>query len=370
MKVRIGRLVFTRRPINRLNSMNKVIFEDMGLLYADLGSLNNKLRNKSVLVTGGYGMVASYILWYLIYLNEYHFFNLKIYVLCRHKHKLIQKFGLDVCDANFEVILQDVCVDLMGRPRFDFIIHSASIASSEHFSTKPVDVINANVLGTFNILNKALLDESEGVLYISSMAVHGLVEGRVTVTEKDMGYMDPLDLRSCYGESKRLAETACISYFHQYGVKANIARLCHTYGPTMDLSDKRVFASFVADCIAGRDIKVLSDGSASRVFIYLRNAIDACLRILLSEPSGEAYNVTNHNNTVSIKDLAEMLAKISGSKSKVFFEPRKEGDTYLEANSPDIHPIFSGDKLKRDLGWICNVSVYDGFKRTIRSFEE
>ena len=128
--------------------------------------------------------------------------------------------------------------------------------------------------------------------------------------ETEYGYLDPATVRACYGESKRMGETLCVAYHAQYGVPAKIVRPFHTYGPGMDLSDGRVFADFVADLVARRDLVMKSDGRAQRAFCYLADATVGFFTVLLRGEAGAAYNVGNPDAEVSILELARTLANL------------------------------------------------------------
>ncbi|KAA6336830.1 GDP-6-deoxy-D-mannose reductase [termite gut metagenome] len=152
-------------------------------------------------------------------------------------------------------------------------------------------------------------------LYFSSGEVYGKVNDSIaTVSETDYGYLDPMNVRSCYGESKRMGENICISYMHQYGIPVKVVRPAHTYGPGMDLNDGRVFADFVRDVAHNNNIVMHSDGSNSRAFCYLSDATIAFFIVLLYGTNGEAYNVANPLCEITIIELAEKLVKLFPDK--------------------------------------------------------
>ena len=180
-------------------------------------------------------------------------------------------------------------------------------------------------------------------------------------------YLQPTDVRSCYAESKRLGECFCAGYSSEYHIKTTIIRPQHTYGPTMDLHDSRVFAEFVKNIVENHDIEMKSDGSAKRTFCYLSDAADAFWRVLLLGKSGEAYNLCNNNCFCSISELADIMASIYPEKNlQVIHVKRTTNDTYAEDKNANI-VMFDNTKLK-DLGWNPSISIKEGFKRTIDSF--
>lgn len=347
--------------------MNRIISEDLdNICSSNIDWM--KFKNKTVLISGAYGMLPSYMVFTLIRLNEtIPDMNIKIIAFVRNEKKLADRFGAYTNKPYFQTIIGDIKECQKIDEKIDYIIHGASPASSQYYWTNPVDVILPNMLGTYNLLELAKKNNVDSFLFFSSGEVYGsLIKDEVL--ESDMGAVVPMNVRSCYSESKRMGETLCKCYSHQYGLNIKVARPAHTYGPTMDIeNDKRVFAEFVARAIKGEDIVMKSDGSAERTFCYIADAIIAFFTIMLHGENAEAYNVVNKNATVSIKELGEIVASLSyGKSSKVITEPRKNDDTYLE-NKHKKHSTMSVSKLEA-FGWSCNYSIEKGFERTIKSF--
>jgi len=349
--------------------MNPVIFNDMQEIH-DAGIVDwHRFYGKTVLVTGAYGMLASYVVFMLVYLNETQpGANIAILALGRRQDKFERRFGEYAGKDYFTFIQQDICALSGDIPHADFIIHAAGHSSPQLYGTHPVEVILPNTIGTLNLLEKARTDSSEGFLFFSSGAAQGLLEDRDTIAEDDMGYLNPMDISSCYAESKRLGETLCKSYCHQYGVPAKVVRPGHTFGPTLDLNDSRSFAAFVSDAVHGRDIAMKSAGDVMRVFCYIGDAILACFKVLLDAPAGEAYLVTEPANVLAIKDLAALVAKLAKRPGTRVVRTRREaGDAHVEILPMTKHPLISVAKLHA-LGWKSRVSLEEGFRRTIESF--
>jgi UDP-glucuronate decarboxylase len=329
----------------------------------------HRLYGKTVLISGAYGMLASYMVFMLIYLNETQpGANIRILALGRNQDKFAQRFG-DYAGRDYLMFVeQDVSALLGSIPHADFVIHAAGHASPQLYGTRPVDVILPNTHGTLNLLDKARTDKAEGFLFFSSGAVHGFPGDWDTFAEEDMGYLNPMEVSSCYGESKRLGETLCKSYCQQYGVPAKVVRPLHTFGPTLDLNDGRSFAAFVSDAVSGRDIVMKSDGNVMRVFCYISDATLAWFKVLLDAPAGEAYLVTAPANVLAIKELAALVAKLSKrSGTRVVRTQRESGDPHVEILAVTRHPRVSTAKLQA-LGWKSRVGLEEGFRRTIDSF--
>ena len=182
-----------------------------------------------------------------------------------------------------------------------------------------------------------------------------------------MGIIDPLDIRSCYAESKRMGETLCMDYYTQYGVPCKIVRISHTFGPTMDIeSDKRVFAEFVNSAVAGNDIVIRSDGKTERPFCYITDCIIAIIYVMFNGKKGEAYNINRMDSFYSIEEIAQMIVELLGRKINYKFEIREKSKDYIESINNIAHP--SNKKLV-DLGWIPRTEIKEGFRRTIDFFQ-
>jgi nucleoside-diphosphate-sugar epimerase len=249
----------------------------------------------------------------------------------------------------------------------DYIIHAASQASPKYYGQDPVGTLSANVFGTHHLLRLAREKRSRGFLFFSSAEVYGEVNPRqIPCPESVYGSVDPMQVRSCYAESKRLGETLCVAWAHQHGVPARIVRPFHTYGPGMALDDGRVFSDFVADVAAGRDIIMRSDGTAVRAYCYLADAVAGYFTVLLKGQNGQAYNVGNNRAEASVLELAKRLVALYPEKNlKVIqvAEPPRPG--YLASKVSRVSP----DTTKIEaLGWRPVHSLESGFRRTIHSF--
>lgn len=182
--------------------------------------------------------------------------------------------------------------------------------------------------------------------------------------------MDVLDEHSCYGESKRMGENWCASFAREYYVPTRSVRITHTYAPTMDVDhDQRVFASFMKCLMNQQDIVMLSDGSAKRPFCYIADAVAAFLLILLKGENGQAYNMSNEHEFLSIGELADTLVTLDSKKHlKVVRKQRPKDDVYME-NKANCGICPSSAKL-RSLGWTGEYDVRHGFSQVLRYLKE
>lgn len=327
-----------------------------------------ELSGKVVLITGASGFLPAYMVELLLWLNE----NINadnpttIIGLVRNGKKAAERFAAHLNRRDLKLVVQDVCDPIQVDGPVDYIIHAASQASPKYYGVDPVGTLSANVLGTWRMLELARLKNSRKFLFFSSGEVYGTVSDQLT-SENAYGYLEPLNVRSCYAESKRMAENMGACWHHQYGVPFVSVRPFHTYGPGMDLADGRVFADFVADIVAGRNIVMKSDGSAVRAFCYLADATSGFFTVLFKGIDGQAYNVGNSNGETSIIDLADLLVALFPERNlSVQKLDMLSGSNYLKSPVTRICPDIS---KVRSLGWEPETSVSQGFTKTIRSFE-
>ncbi|MXV51701.1 NAD-dependent epimerase/dehydratase family protein [Pedobacter sp. HMF7647] len=344
---------------------NRIIEEDLSSIYN--ANIDWKLfTNKTVLITGASGFLPAYMVETLLYVNKVSpGINIKVIALVRNKEKAEQKFKEHLSNRHLEILVQDVCTPVTISAKIDYIVHAASQASPKYYGIDPVGTLSPNVLGTINMLQLAKEKKVVSFLYFSSAEVYGQVaENCNPVKESYYGLLDPMQLRACYGESKRMGENICVSYYHQFGVPVKVARPFHTYGPGMQLDDGRVYADFLRNVINNENIEVTSDGSAKRAFCYLSDATIGFLTVLLSGNVGEAYNVGNPFAEHSISELADILAQIRKNPLSVIRKAvniKGYIQSSLARNTPDISKMIA-------LGWIPQIGVFEGFKRTYQSY--
>jgi UDP-glucuronate decarboxylase len=347
--------------------LNKIIQEDLERI------INTNLpwqtvAGQTILISGANGFLPAYMVKTLLYLNEKRVGNpTKVIGVVRNRDRALQRFAEYQGRDDFQMVIQDICDPLYISEKIDYVIHAASQASPKYYRKDPVGTLSANIIGTHNLLKLSLEKEVKGFLFFSSGEIYGQLDSPQIPTKEDTyGWVDPMDVRSCYAESKRMGETMCVSWAQQFGVPIKIARPFHTYGPGMSLDDGRVFADFVADIISGRDINMVSDGSALRAFCYLADAVEGFFTVLFRGEIGQAYNIGNDKCEISILGLANLLVGLFPEKGlKVVNVRRESGASYLESkitrNCPDITKAGK-------LGWFPTTSLAQGFVRTIRSF--
>jgi len=258
----------------------------------------------------------------------------------------------------FEFVEQDVtkAFDIAGP--FDGVLHMASPASPKDYLRHPVETLEVGSAGTHNMLEVARRDGARFLVTSTSESYGDPLEH--PQTETYWGNVNPVGPRSCYDESKRFAEALTMAFHRHYGVRTNIARIFNTYGPRMKLDDGRVVPAFVDQALRGQPITIFGDGSQTRSFCYVSDLVDGLYRLMQSE---ERYPVNLGNpNEMTMLEFAQHIQKITGSASRIVFEPLPQDDP--KRRRPDI------SKAKRTLGWEPQVPLENGLRETIAYFRE
>jgi UDP-glucuronate decarboxylase len=304
------------------------------------------LKNKTMLVTGGTGLIGSTLIRSLLYVNEKNQLNLHIVALVRNKQKAAQVFGNTT--HNFLEYVVGTVEDFPKITRhIDYIVHAASPTASKFFIYNPVETIKAGVLGTINLLDLAVKENVSGFVYLSSMEAYGKITEEVDLTEDKLGYINPIDTRSCYPECKRLCEALCNAYAKEYGIRATSIRLAQTFGPGVARDDVRVFAMMARCALEKNDIILQTKGTSKHSYLYTVQAITAILTVLLKGEHGQVYNAANPKTYCSIYEMGEMVAQeITGGEIKV--RVNENGNTSLYPDSSFLN--LNIDKIK-GLGW-------------------
>lgn len=321
--------------------------------------------NKTVFITGSTGLIGSLIINVLLLANEKKNLNITILALARSKQKVYDTFGDFVNHPKIKFIYSDIINLQEIKEPVHYIIHGASITDSKKFVVNPIETIDTALIGSKRILELAKQKNIISMVYLSSLEVYGLPKkDDYEITESDYGYLDIINPRSSYSESKRMVECMCSAYASEYHVPVKIVRLAQTFGAGVDYNDNRVFAQFARSVIEKTDIILHTEGKTIRNYCYTTDAIRAIIYTLLLGKNGEAYNVANSNTSISIKDMASLLVnRYKESGIKIVYEindPMKYG------YNPVVHINLCTDKLIK-LGWKAEIDFPEMFDRLIES---
>lgn len=310
----------------------------------------------NVLITGATGLIGSRLAEKMLEAND-----CNVYAAGRNMERAMKRFAAFANNLHFHFVQYDVTMPLQYDVSFDYIIHAASNASPNFFAEKPVEVMMSNLLGVKNLLDYGKSHGLKRFLYVSSGEVYGEGDGRV-FTEDYQGYVDINSPRSCYPSSKRATETLCAAYGKEYGIDFVIARPCHTYGPGFTEQDNRVYAQFIRNVLNGEDIIMKSTGSQMRSWLYVDDCVEGLLTILRKGASGEAYNIADASSNISIRQLAEMIADITGRQVIIDMPSDAEKAGY----NPVTKSVFSTQKLEA-LGWKIEGTMREKMENTIKN---
>lgn len=316
------------------------------------------ISDGSVLVTGASGLIGSCIID-LLMLSNSHGRHFEVYALGRNKEKLQERFKSFLHADNLHFVEQDIMQPLDDSISYDYIIHGASNADPRNYALYPAETMLINIEGAKNVLNYCKNHCDARALLMSTFEVYGNA-GKDIYSESDCGVVDLNMLRSCYPESKRCMEILTCCYVDEYDVNAVIGRLSSIYGPTMAKDDSKAHAQFIRNALNGEDIVLKSKGEQRRTYCYVLDAVTGLLCVLAKGVKGEAYNIANENAIVSIAEVAQTVADITGTKVIMQLPSELEKKGY----SKPQNCILDNTKLKM-LGWNGKYGINRGFNECI-----
>ena len=306
---------------------------------------------KKILVTGGAGFLGSH--------------------LCE---RLLNEGNEVICLDNYFTGTKENIVHLLSNPFFELIRHDVTMpffievdqiynlacpASPVHYQYNPIKTMKTSVMGAVNMLGLAKRIKAR-ILQASTSEVYGDPQIHPQ-TESYWGHVNPIGIRACYDEGKRAAETLFVNYHIQNKVKIKIIRIFNTYGPRMHPNDGRVVSNFIVQALKGKDITLFGDGLQTRSFCYADDLIDGMIRMMNSrEDFTGPVNIGNPNE-FTIKELAEHVIRLTGTSSKIVYQPLPQDDPMQR--KPDI--TLAGNEL----GWAPKIQLEEGLKKTIAYFK-
>ncbi len=346
--------------------------KDWARMETTLGKRLEAFRGKRILVTGAAGFLGFGFLHFFSYLNRNLLKDGRLSVVAADNYiRGRPRWLLELVSASPDIrmIRQDITQSWpeSGANRFDFIIHGASIASPKVYRQYPLETLDTNISGLRHMLELAKRHQSESILYFSSSEIYGdPPPHQIPTSETYRGNVSCIGPRACYDESKRLGETLCYLYFHQHGVPAKIVRPFNNYGPGLRMADGRVLPDFCRDVLADRDIVLRSDGSPTRTFCYVSDALTGYLLAMLSSHHAEPFNVGTESPEISMRDLGQILLDVAGSKGRVIHKPSDEAD-YLTDNPNRRCPNIA--KARSLLGYTPLVDLRLGLGRMLQWYK-
>lgn len=355
--------------------MGQNIHMESEVLYRDLTEAADSVQidwqrfcRKRILITGATGLIGSLLVKTLLLAGKKHELDLRVVAVVRNQEKAKELFA-SYMEEGLELAVCDILRPFTVEGAVDFIFHTAGVTASKEFVERPVETILTTLKGTEQVLELARAKKSESVVYLSSMEAYGVVDAdHFTVTETDYGYIDPLQVRSSYSESKRMAEGLCGAYAHEYGVPVKTARLAQTFGAGISRSENRVFAQFARSIMSGEDIVLHTDGSKAHCYCYTSDAVLGLLTVLLCGSSGEAYNISNEDTFGTIRGMAQMLVEAyPESGSKLVFDIPEDAQKYGYA--PTSKMLVDAGKLHA-LGWEAHIGLSEMFERLMDYMRE
>ncbi len=342
----------------------KQYFDDYEKTFDVIKNID-KLRNKSILITGCTGMICSAVVDLLFTLNCRRKYGIQIFLASRNAEKVKKRFCEFEFGKDYTFLKYDATRMETLNISVDYIIHGASNANPKLYLVEPVETMLSNIIGLNVLLQSAKEKKGSRLLYLSSSEVYGKKENNTPYLETEYGYVDILNSRSCYPSSKRAAESLCVAYGMEFGVDVVIARPGHIYGPTITPHDDRASAQFTRSAKAGSNIVMKSDGAQLRSYCYTVDCASALIAILLNGINYNAYNISNSSSIVTIRELAKALATVSGIDLVVesASDIEKKGYNMMSNSSLNSKKIES-------LGWHAIFSLLEGVKRTLDYYYE
>lgn len=339
---------------------------DSKLYNADLqkavSSLDlSKIRDKSILITGGLGLICSSIVDLLIVANRMKDLNVRIYLAARNKKRFDEKYQQyqDVCFVEYDA-LKTVNFNF----DVDYIVCGAGVASPDKYVSEPVETMLSNLTGVKNILEYARHNNVKRVIYISSSEIYGKKQTDEQFAEGAYGIVDLDSVRSSYAVAKQASELLCKSFTSEYEIDTVIVRPGHVFGPTASKMDKRISSDFAYKAAMGLSLEMKSSGLQKRSYCYAIDAATAILIVLLKGYSGEAYNICTEE-ILTIREMAEIYAH-AGHVSLSYVDPTEKE---IKAFNPMNNSSLSYKKLE-SLGYRKIFTTREALEHTVYILRE
>ncbi|MCD8010255.1 MAG: NAD-dependent epimerase/dehydratase family protein [Lachnospiraceae bacterium] len=346
--------------------MESVLTEDLREL-AESSLPVEEFRDSTFLITGATGLVGSLLVRALLTCNRVYHLNLRVLAVVRNVEKARGIFG--ETESALDYVTADLATDeLEIEEKIDYVVHAAAVTASRMMVEDPLGTIRTAIYGTDTVLQLAAKKKVRACVYLSSIEVYGQPSVSGKTTEKDLGYVDPGVVRSCYPEGKRMCECLCTAYVAQYGLNVIIARLAQTFGAGTLPGENRVFAQFARSILRGTDIVLHTSGESEGNYVYTMDAVYAILLLLTAGEKGMAYNISNEESHTTIREMAELVAhEIADDRIRVVIDIPK--DAAALGYAPPVKMWLDSSRM-RSLGWRPRVGLLDSYRRLIRWMRE
>jgi UDP-glucuronate decarboxylase len=352
----------------------EVVQTDLDDICARLADEFGVMAGKRLLIVGGAGFLGYYLVQSIVHYNRTAEKPIDLTVFDSYVRGVPSWLSELEGTANLTIATHDVTHPVPASlGAVQFIIHAASIASPKFYRLHPIETMDANVNGLRNLLEYARVQQTsanpvEGFLFYSTSEIYGDPHPEdIPTPETYRGNVSCTGPRACYDESKRYGETLCVNFAQQYGLPIKTARPFNNYGPGLKITDARVLPDFARDVFANRDIIMYSDGSPTRTFCYITDAIVGYYKVLIKGRPGEAYNIGTETPEVSMRTLAERVISISsevfGYSGKLVFATSEDAE-YLTDNPNRRCPIIT--KAREELSYEPTVGFDEGLERSLR----
>lgn len=357
-----------------------VVSEDLRYLQDRCEKEFLEMSGGRLLIAGGAGFLGYYLVQAALYWNSLHPPAQAIHLTVLDNFVRGVPAWLTALQRNryLRLLRHDITQPLPADlGAFDYAIHAASIASPTFYRKCPIETMDANINGLRFLLDYCLRQKEAGkpiagMLFYSSSEIYGdPTPENIPTPETYRGNVSCTGPRACYDESKRYGETLCVNFAQQHEIPVKVARPFNNYGPGLKITDRRVIPDFARDIFAGRDIVMLSDGSAKRTFCYVADAVAGYYKILVKGRPGEAYNIGVETPEISMLELAERVIQLGkelfGYQGKVVHQVSADKD-YLVDNPNRRCPIIT--KARTDLGYDPRIGLDEGLRRSLIWYSE
>lgn len=348
--------------------MHHIIKEDIEIITRNLGDAAKDFEGKTVVISGGAGFLGSYFLGTIHYLNQNVFKSpCRVISLDNYITGTKQGFIGEIKDENIIHREQDIRTPFTIDGPVDYVVHAAGLASPVYYRRFPLETIESAITGVKNLLDLAREKKAGSFLFFSSSEIYGDPDPSFIPTpETYRGNVSCTGPRSCYDESKRLAETICMTYHQLFQTPIKVVRPFNVYGPGMKPNDYRVVPTFFVKGLTGQPLPVHDKGNQTRTFCYISDAMTGFIKVLLSKNNGEVYNVGTDAEEVGMATLANIVSNMFPKRAQVKLVqyPDEYPADEPQRRCPDL------TKIKKELGYEPQVNLAAGLARSLEWFQD